>query len=288
LGGMGGKPFDIAAETEKIRESAEHIRRRVAGAQGEMPGIAVVLGSGLGDFADRLEGAVTVPYGDIPHFTRPTAPGHRGNLIAGSIAGGRRIICLQGRFHMYEGYSAQESARHVRILSALGVGRLILTNASGGLNPAWKAGELMLITDHINFTGQNPLAGPNFAEFGPRFPDMTFAYDRAMRETARRAAKTLSVGLREGVYVGLLGPSFETPAEIRMFQALGASAVGMSTVAEAIVANHCGMRVCGISCVTNLAAGILEQPLTSEEVLENAAKTGPVFEALLAETIRLL
>jgi purine-nucleoside phosphorylase len=261
---------------------------RAEGAAGDIPDIAVVLGSGLGGFAGRLADAATIPYADIPRFARSTAPGHKGNLIVGKIAGGPRVICMQGRFHMYEGYAAPEATRHVRVLRELGVSRLILTNASGGLNPAWSAGDLMLIEDHINFTGQNPLTGPNFSEYGPRFPDMSFAYDPGLRETVRRAAGSLSIPLREGVYVGFLGPSFETPAEIRMFQALGASAVGMSTVPEAIVANHCGMKVCGISCVTNLAAGILAQPLTSEEVLESAAKAGPLFEALLEETLRLL
>jgi purine-nucleoside phosphorylase len=195
---------------------------------------------------------------------------------------------MQGRFHLYEGYSMREATYHIRALRELGVKKLILTNASGGLNPTWSAGELMLITDHINFMGKNPLVGPNLDEIGPRFPDMTRAYDPELRDAVKRAAQSLSITLREGVYVGFSGPSYETPAEIRMFQTLGASAVGMSTVPEAIVASHCGMKACGISCITNLAAGILNQPLTEEEVIENAAKTGPLFERLLAETLRAL
>ncbi|MDR3121298.1 MAG: purine-nucleoside phosphorylase [Clostridiales bacterium] len=294
-------PAYAAAQTGRINESAAYIRERLGGAA---PEIAVVLGSGLGGFADQLQNAVVIPYRDIPHFPRSTAPGHKGNIVVGEFTQNRgapsqlrnappqnhgaRILCMQGRFHLYEGYTMSEATYHIRVMRALGVKKLILTNASGGMEPMWQAGELMLILDHINFMGQNPLVGPNLGEFGPRFPDMTYAYDPQMRDVARRAASELSIRLREGVYVGFTGPSYETPAEIRMFRALGASAVGMSTVPETIVANHCGIKVCGISCITNLAAGILDQPLTEGEVIETAGRSGPVFESLIQRTVELL
>ena len=251
--------------------------------------IAVVLGSGLGGFADHLYDADAVPYSDIPNFPRSTAPGHRGRLVLGAVEpGGPKILCMQGRFHLYEGYSMLETTWHIRVFKELGVSRLILTNACGGLERDWRVGDLMLIRDHINYMFQNPLTGPNFHEYGPRFPDMTYAYNPRMLGAAREAAAELSITLREGVYAGFCGPSYETPAEIRMFRTLGASAVGMSTVPEVIVANHCGIKTCGISCITNYAAGILDQPLTEAEVVETAAKTGPVFEKLLRRTIGLI
>jgi purine-nucleoside phosphorylase len=192
---------------------------------------------------------------------------------------------MQGRFHLYEGYTMREATWHVRVFKELGVSNLILTNASGGLERLWNVGELMLILDHINYMFQNPLTGPNLAEYGPRFPDMTRAYDPRLHEVARGAAASLGIRLREGVYVGFCGPSYETPAEIKMFRMLGASAVGMSTVPEAIVASHCGISTCGISCITNFAAGILDQPLTEAEVIETASRTAPVFEMLIKRIV---
>ena len=320
----------------RIRESAAFIKGRIVApieplSELTIASVAVVLGSGLGDFADSLQDSVVVPYGDIPHFPRSTAPGHKGRMVIGTLpspdAGGfpppfnavefspspdageilplspesfeftppkargnpqPRVICLQGRFHLYEGYSLLEATWYVRVLKELGVTRLILTNASGGMEPAWNVGDLMLITDHINYMFQNPLTGPNLSEYGPRFPDMTHAYDPALLDEVRSAAADLSIRLREGVYVGFCGPSYETPAEIRMFRTLGVSAVGMSTVPEAIAANHCGIKTCGISCITNYAAGILDQPLTEEEVVETAVRTGPVFRRLLRNLIARL
>ena len=321
------KTYTIAEITGHIKESAAYVRERLcgdagaspttpsdAGASPTTPGdavvlpiansaytggvscadsrnlkIALVLGSGLGGFADSLYDAVAIPYEDIPHFPRSTAPGHKGRLICGAVSpGGERFLCMQGRFHLYEGYTMLETTWHIRVFKELGISRLILTNASGGLERDWNVGDLMLICDHINYMFQNPLTGPNFQEYGPRFPDMTFAYNPRMLDIVRTAASELSIPLREGVYVGFCGPSYETPAEIRMFRNLGASAVGMSTVPEAIVANHCGIKTCGISCITNYAAGILDQPLTEAEVIETAARTGPIFEKLLRRTIELL
>lgn len=296
---------------KRIRESAAYIKERInksnagrARLNGEKAGVlppsaaqtgapladtAVVLGSGLGGFADGLCGAEYIPYEDIPHFPRSTAPGHKGRLAYGSISpGAPPILCMQGRFHLYEGYSVREATWHVRVFKELGVANLILTNASGGMEPGWNVGDLMLITDHINYMFQNPLTGPNLGEYGRRFPDMTHVFSPFLTGAVKSAAARLSIPLREGVYVGFCGPSYETPAEIRMFKMLGASAVGMSTVPEAIVANHCGMRVCGISCITNYAAGILDQPLTEAEVIETAGRTGPVFQRLLRGAIEAL
>ena len=263
-----------------IDETVRYIRSKTS----LSPEIGLVLGSGLGALADMLEGPCVIPYGEIPHFTVSTAPGHQGRLVVGKL-GGKTLLCMQGRFHYYEGYAMKQVTYPVRVMSALGIGTLVLTNASGGLNPDFSAGDLMLITDHINFMGVNPLHGPNEDEFGVRFPDMSRVYCRELGELAKAAAKDLGVTLREGVYVGFSGPSFETPAEIKMFQILGASAVGMSTVPEAIVASHCRMRVLGISCVANLASGILDVPLTGEEVIEVCNQAGREFARLLKEII---
>jgi len=248
------------------------------------PEIGVVLGSGLGALGEMTEEAVIIPYEEIPHFAVSTAPGHKGRLIIGRLAG-RTVMCMQGRFHFYEGYTMQQVTYPVRVMKALGLGTLILTNSSGGIDSDFAAGDLMLITDHINFMGINPLVGPNEEAFGARFSDMSRPYSRELAQTARVAAGDLHIPLREGVYVACSGPSFETPAEIKMFRTLGADAVGMSTVPEAIVANHCLMKVLAISCVTNLASGILDVPLTGEEVIEAANQAGKKFSALLAEII---
>jgi len=275
-------------EAALVQETARSILRAAQDVWGGgAPETAVVLGSGLGAFGERVEGAIAIPYEKVPHFPDATAPGHTGRLIVGKV-GGRRVACMQGRFHAYEGHHPHAIAFPVRVMKELGVRELILTNACGGLEPDWQPGDLMLISDHINGMGRNPLVGANNDEFGPRFPDMTHAYSPALREVARRAAEAEGLVLREGVYVGFIGPSYETPAEIRMFQKLGASAVGMSTVPEWIIAAHCGLPVLGISCVTNYAAGILDKPLTGEEVLATADKAGARFEGLLTRVLRLL
>ena len=267
--------------TEKAQESAAYIKRKTD----LRPLIAIVLGSGLGGFAQELSDAVEIPYEQIPHFMKPTAPGHKGRLIIGKVAG-TEILCMQGRFHLYEGYSMQEATYHIRVMKELGIEKILLTNASGGVDRSFRPGDLMMITDHINFTGNNPLIGPNLNEYGVRFPDMTYAYHPELQHKIRLAAERVDVAIKEGVYAGVLGPSFETPAEIRMFQTMGAGAVGMSTVPEVIVANHCGIMAAGISCITNCAAGIFDQPLTEEEVFEIADLTAPRFVRLLTEIVK--
>ena len=266
--------------TKKVQETVHFIE----GKTGMKPEIALVLGSGLGYFAENLEDACIIPYGEIPHFVKATAPDHSGNLVIGKIAG-KVLLCMQGRFHFYEGYSMEQITYPIRVMQGLGIEKLILTNAAGGMGEGFQEGDLMLISDHINFMGQNPLVGPNEPAFGKRFFDMTTAYDPELREKVREAAKELGIRLREGIYVGFTGPSFETPAEIRMFQALGAHAVGMSTVPEVLVARHCGIRVIGISCITNLAAGISGGPISGEEVTEVAGAASGRFIGLLEKSI---
>lgn len=251
------------------------------------PETAVVLGSGLGQLADRLENACAIPYEALPHWKASTAPGHNGRLLFGRL-GGKQVVCMQGRLHYYEGYTMEEITYPVRVMARLGVKNLLLSNAAGGINVDFAPGDLMLITDHINFLGRNPLMGPNEAAFGVRFCDMSYAYHPALRALALEAAAELGQTLRQGVYVAATGPSYETPAEICMFRSWGASAVGMSTVPEVIVANHCGLRVLGISCITNMAAGVLDQPLTEAEVLETGEKSGAAFQALMTRIIEKL
>jgi len=263
---------------------ADEIERGVAAVsaalKGPFPKTALILGSGLGPLADKIADATDIPYGDIPGFPVPTVAGHQGRLRVGSLAG-QPVACMQGRLHAYEGHPAQAIAVPIRILRRLGVEQLILTNASGGLKPHLTAGTLMLIEDHINFAGLNPLVGPNDESFGPRFPDMTHAYDPALRARFEAAARVSGVKLERGVYVWALGPNFETPAEIRMFAALGADAVGMSTVPECIAAVHCGIRVAALSVITNLAAGFSSVPLTHQETLAEAAKAYDRVEKLM-------
>ncbi len=234
---------------------------------GRTPQVGLVLGSGLGPVADRLEDPIAIPYADIPGFPRVTVPGHEGRLLCGGIAG-RQVAVMQGRFHYYEGHAVRDIAFPVRVLRQAGVRILILTNAAGGVNRSFRPGDLMLITDHIGLFCEPVLRGPNLDGFGPRFPDQSRVYDRGLADLARSCATGLDRPLREGVYVYCKGPQFETPAEIRLIAALGGDAVGMSTVPEAVAASHCGMRVLGISCITNAAAGILDQPLSHAEVLE--------------------
>lgn len=249
-----------------IREAVRYIRGRAAFS----PAIAVVLGSGLGGFAAELSPSVEIPYSEIPGWPASTAVGHAGKLVLGELCG-RDVAVMAGRAHLYEGYTPAQVAYGVRVLGALGVRAMIFTNAAGGINLALERGGLVLISDHINLQGANPLAGPNDDAEGPRFPDMSDAYCASFRQTARLVAAELGIGVREGVYAAMAGPSYETPAEIRYLRAIGADIVGMSTVPEVIVANHAGVKVLGISCVTNMAAGILPQKINHEEVLSTGA-----------------
>lgn len=248
------------------------------------PAVGIILGSGLGAFADRIIDAVAIPFAEIPHFPKSTVPGHSGRLVMGMIDG-VPVAVMQGRVHAYEGYSPREVTFPVRVLGLLGVKTLIVTNAAGGIRPGLKQGELVLISDHINFTGRNPVAGENDERFGPRFFDMTEAYSKRLRRLAASTAEGLGFTLTEGVYLCVLGPSFETPAEIRAFHELGADLVGMSTVQEVIVARQMGIEVLGISCVTNLAAGIQTGPLSHEEVMETGHRVADNFTRLLTALV---
>ncbi len=249
------------------------------------PQIALVLGSGLGGFADSLTDAVRVPYADIPSFPRSTAIGHAGQMVLGQVNAGQAgtvaVAAMQGRVHLYEGYSPQEVAFPIRVFGRIGIRAVILTNAAGGINLSYSQGALVVIRDHINLQGVNPLVGPNDDRFGVRFPDMTHAYAKEYRQIAREEAGKLGIPQHEGVYAGLLGPSYETPAEIEYLRRIGADLVGMSTVAEAIAARHIGIKVLAISCVTNMAAGILDQSLSHSEVIETGERVKTTFEALL-------
>ena len=260
----------------QVQEAADAIRARVS----EVPAVAIVLGSGLGDFADSLGGAVTMPYASLPHWPASRVIGHAGKLVVGT-SGGRTIAALAGRCHLYEGHDAGRVAFAVRALGLLGVKTLILTNAAGGVNTGFAQGALMVIDDHLNLTGQNPLVGENDDRFGARFPDMTEVYSSRLRAIADRAASAIGLQLPHGVYAALMGPSYETPAEIRYLRTIGADAVGMSTVPEAIVARQMGIDVLGISCITNMAAGVLPQPLNHAEVMATAARVRGPFIALL-------
>lgn len=251
------------------------------------PDLALVLGSGLGGLAERIEDAVCIPYGEVPGFPQSTAPGHAGQFVAGRL-GGKNVLCMQGRFHYYEGHEMATIAFPVRVLKALGCRALVLTNAAGGVNWDFSVGDFMLITDHINFMGANPLRGANDDSVGPRFCDMTHVYTPELQDVARRVATEQGVTLREGVYLGYMGPSFETPAEIRAFRTLGADAVGMSTVPEAIAASHCGLPVLGMSLITNMAAGMAGKRLDGEEVIEIANARGPVFQQLVCGIVEAL
>ena len=273
----------MTALLNRVEEPVSYIQNKT----GKKPETAIVLGSGLGQLADKLEDAVVIPYEELPHWKSSTAPGHNGRLLFGTL-GGKEVECMQGRLHYYEGYSMEDITYPVRVMAKLGVKNLLLSNAAGGINTDFAPGQLMLITDHINFLGRNPLMGPNEADFGVRFCDMSYAYHPELRRLALEAAEELGQNLAQGVYVATTGPSYETPAEIRMFRMWGASAVGMSTVPEVIVANHSGLRVMGISCITNMAAGVLDQPLTEEEVLETGAKSGAAFQALMTRIVEKL
>lgn len=248
------------------------------------PKTGLILGSGLGDFCDLLENVTEVPFSDIPDFPVATVAGHTGAFLFGTYQG-TPVAVLRGRIHCYEGYTPQEVVMPVRLMAMLGVKTVILTNAAGGVNKAYKPGALMLLEDHINFCGANPLTGPNLDQLGPRFPDMSDVYCRQLRERVQELALAEQIPLEQGIYLMYGGPNYETPAEIRAFRTLGADAVGMSTVPEAIAANHCGMHVLGISCITNMAAGILPQKLSHAEVVEAAALAKPRFIRLLTLAI---
>jgi purine-nucleoside phosphorylase len=266
---------------ERLDEAAQAVRRAVDGS----PAVGVVLGSGLGAWADGLAALKKIPYAEIPHMPRSTVVGHAGNLCVGR-SGDVPVACLQGRVHLYEGHEPERVVFAVRLLARLGCKAVLLTNAAGGLDPTWTPGDLMLITDHLNLMGKNPLSGPNEASLGPRFPDMTEAYDRELMDRGRDAAKQVGVTLREGVYAGLLGPTYETPSEIRMLQRLGANAVGMSTVPEVIALRHMGVRTAAISCVTNLGAGLSATKLDHSEVEATAKATRDRFTALLSAWVQ--
>ena len=268
---------------EKITAAAQYLRAQVE----TMPQIAMVLGSGLGDYADTLEGAVRVPYSQIPDFPQPTVEGHSGAFVFGRKLG-KDVVVLQGRLHYYEGFSQQELTLPIRVLAALGVKTLVLTNAAGGVNLGFKPGTLMLISDHINYSGSNPLIGPNLDSFGPRFPDMSDLYTGDLRAAIKQAAAEKQIDLAEGVYAMYSGPNYETPAEIRMFRTMGADAVGMSTVPEALVAGHSGMQVVGVSCITNMAAGVLPVKLSHAEVMETAAKVHDLFHRLVDTIVQVV
>lgn len=265
-------------------KAAEASRFILSKAQGRTPRVAVVLGSGLGGVAEALEDGVDIPYSDIPHFVVSTVQGHEGKLIIGSL-GGVDVALMKGRVHFYEGYSMDDVTLAIRVFNLLGISSLVLTNAAGGTAPHLAPGALMAITDHINLMGENPLRGPNDERFGPRFPDMTATYTPAYLELAHEVAREIGVVLFEGVYMALRGPSYETPAEIRMMRKLGADAVGMSTVPEAIVARHCGMNVLAISCITNVAAGLSNAQIDHSEVMTVGAHAGKRLAELIVKLV---
>ncbi|SFM08844.1 purine-nucleoside phosphorylase [Salibacterium qingdaonense] len=264
-----------------IQEAARAVKAR----QKVQPRTGLILGSGLGVLADEITDAVTIPYGEIPHFPVSTVEGHKGQLVIGELHG-VPVLAMQGRFHFYEGWDVQDVTFPVRVMKELGIDKLIVTNAAGGVNPSLNAGDLMLITDHINHAGAHPLRGKNNPDLGVRFPDMSAAYSLRLREEAQHAAAKLGMNLREGVYVWNSGPSYETPAEVRMLQYLGGDAVGMSTVPEVTAARHAGMETAGISCISNMAAGILDQPLSHEEVIDTTQQVRKEFLSLIREWVK--
>ncbi len=266
----------------KLKESCDLLRRHIGSSAID---VGIVLGSGLGELAEQLEDAVVIPYRLIPHFPVSTVNGHKGQFVVGVLEG-RRVACMQGRFHYYEGYGMDEVVYPVQTMKMLGISNLLLTNAAGCVNTAWKPGDLMLIKDHIKLVPDSPLRGPNPDELGERFFDMSNAYDRHLRFYAKSCAQRLGIPLHEGVYQLFTGPNFETPSEVRLARLVGADAVGMSTVPEAIAASHMKMHTMGISCLTNMAAGILDQSLNHQEVLETGDRVKKSFQALVREIVR--
>ena len=268
---------------QAVHDAADHVRERVS----VLPKVGLILGSGLGVLGDEVEEPTALEYATIPGFPVSTVEGHAGKLVFGSLEE-RSVVAMQGRFHYYEGYSMDQVVFPVRVMKLLGVSHLIVTNAAGGVNLSFQAGDLMLISDHIKFFTDSPLRGPNLGEFGPRFNDMSDSYTRELRELARNTGRALGIHLQEGVYAHMPGPSFETPAEIRMLRTLGADAVGMSTVPEVIAAAHAGLKVLGISAISNMAAGILDQPLNHEEVIETGKMVRDRFVTLVRAVLRAL
>lgn len=266
---------------EKINESAKYILSQTK----FQPEIGLILGSGLGAIGDQIEDAEYYPYDEIPHFPVSTVEGHAGRLVIGNLEG-KKVIAMQGRFHFYEGYSMQEVTFPVRVMKLLGIKTLIVTNAAGAVNREYGPGDLMLIHDHLNLSATNPLIGKNLDAFGTRFPDMSNAYDKDLRKKVKEIAKSLNIHLQEGVYACMSGPTYEIPAEIRMLKVLGADAVGMSTAPEVIVANHSGLKVIGVSCMTNMVAGILDQPLDHSDVMETSEKAREKFITLMKNVIK--
>lgn len=263
-----------------INEAKEYIQERI----GETPEVALILGSGLGELAEEAENKTIIEYKEIKGFQVSTVQGHKGRLVFGTM-GGKRVVFMQGRFHYYEGCQMREIAFPIWVFNALGVKKLIVTNAAGGINTSFHPGDLMIIKDHINYTNNNPLIGPNFEAIGPRFPDMSEAYSKELIDIVREGASSNNIKMQEGNYIFLTGPSYETPAEIRAFRILGADAVGMSTVPEVLAANHCGIKTVGISCITNMAAGILDTPLNHREVMETADRVKEDFSKLIISVI---
>lgn len=266
---------------ERATEAARFINAK---APARAPRVAIVLGSGLGGVADAITDAVEIPYDEIPFFMRSTVEGHAGKLILGQL-GGLDVVAMKGRFHFYEGYSMEDATFPVRVFAVMGIKTLVLTNAAGGTARHLGAGSLMIITDHINMMGDNPLRGPNDERFGPRFPDLTHVYAPEYIDVAHQVARELGIPLAEGVYLGLRGPSYETPAEVRLFTKLGGDALGMSTVPEAIVARHCQIKVLAISCITNVAAGLTQQEINHEEVMEVGARAGRQLGELIKQAV---
>lgn len=266
---------------ENIKETTDFLKDKGI----DTPEIAIVLGSGLGSLAEEVLDSIKIKYAEIPNFLESTVKGHSGQLVYGELKG-KKVIMMQGRFHFYEGETLDRAVFPIRIMKSLGVENLIVTNAAGGCNESFKAGDLMIIEDHINFTLRNPLIGKNYDELGERFPDMSRAYDREFIKLAKDTGKEIGVKLKEGVYMWTTGPSYETPAEVKMAQILGADAVGMSTVPEVITAVHGGMKVLGMSCITNMASGILDQPLSHKEVIETSAMVKDDFVKLISEIIK--
>ncbi|MDC3415434.1 purine-nucleoside phosphorylase [Aquibacillus salsiterrae] len=271
-------------DASKIKTAASFVEQYVT----NTPELGLILGSGLGVLAEQIENQVQIPYQEIPHFPVSTVEGHKGQLVIGELEG-KAVMTMQGRFHFYEGYSMEHVTFPIRVMKQLGVSTLIVTNAAGGINESFTPGDLMIIKDHINNMGTNPLIGPNDTELlGPRFPDMSLAYDKKLIQYAKQSAKDLGLTVKEGVYVGNTGPSYETGAEIKMLRIVGGDVVGMSTVPEVIVANHVGMRVLGISCVSNMAAGILDQPLSHQEVIDTTEKVREDFLSFVKQIVKTI
>ncbi len=268
-------------DPKKVLESVNYIKDEIP----FEPEIGMILGSGLGILAEEIENPVMIPYEEIPNFPISTVQGHAGRLVIGVLEG-KRVIAMQGRFHYYEGYTMDEVTFPIRVMQILGIQTLLVTNASGGINENFHVGDLVFIRDHINLMGTNPLVGRNFEDFGPRFPDMSFAYNPELIEKGEAVAEKLGIPVQKGIYIAVTGPSYETPAEIKAFRILGADVVGMSTVSEVIAANHMRIKVLGISCVTNMAAGVLHQPLDHDEVMETATRVKPKFIKLVRHIVK--